>query len=269
MAHQLVQRGDCLLVRPKSMSARRAVAGLVALTAIGLAVALALVYTGNGTAISSTATPADQSLLDSVVGGMSTDLTSVTIGATPASFSGSTDTKWLYVIHKGNQSPAQDAQDAWYASLIAGAYEARCGGAGTDCLAGYSFQSSAGPQQDDSEGAIGSSSAVPLSTSSQAAIADTIKNRLSDEGLGPPSVSFEKPYGLAPVVEIRTDNPQAAVSAFNAGDVFAGLDVDGAFMRMTDTSGNVFFAAGFSTRAQEGRAWVQPGLAVPNTPQPS
>jgi hypothetical protein len=50
--------------------------------------------------------------------------------------------------------------------------------------------------------------------------------------------------------------------------VFDGLDLDGSFVQMVDSSGNVFYAAGLSPRALEGEGWVKPGLKLPRLPGP-
>jgi len=226
---------------------------------------LTLAGSGRGAGVTPTGTPADDGLVASISGGMSNDLVSVTIGDAPSDVSVDPDQKWLYVTHKAGQSPAQDALDAWYTSLIVGAYGAECQAQATHCIAGYSFTGSGGPQQDDSEVAVGVQS-EPLTSSSMQDVANTIDTRLGQVGLQASSISFKHPYGLAPVVDIQSNDPQRAISALKAGQVFAGLDLDGAFVQMEDTSGKVFYAVGFSSRAQEARGWVQPGVSIANSP---
>lgn len=218
-----------------------------------------------GGAATSGPSPLDTALLGSVVQGMTTDLSSVTLGDPPSDFASAVGSKWLDATHKSGNTPAQNAEDAWYTYLIAGAYGAQCGAAGADCLSGYTFVGSNGPQEDDGSGRLVIQS-VPLTSASPQDLSTTIRNRLAAEGISATSISFEQPYGLAAVVEIQSNNRQSTVDTLHAAEVFAGLGLDGYLVRVVDSTGNVVYLEDTAYRAQAGQGWAAPGLAVPNLP---
>ncbi len=196
---------------------------------------------------------------------MSTNLVSVTIGPPSPDFSEKEGPQWLYVTHKAGQTPAENAEDAWYAYLIAGAYGTQCSAKGADCLAGYTVESSDGPQEDDGEGQLVMQS-VLMKSASPEEVSSSIEANLAAEGITPSSISFEKPLGLAPIVEIQSSDPQATVTALNTSSVFNGLGLDGFLVRITDRKGSVVYIEDGAFRSQAGQGWVQPGLKVPNIP---
>lgn len=108
--------------------------------------------------------------------------------------------------------------------------------------------------------------ARPLASASPQDLSTAIQSRLAAEGVNATSISFEKPYGLAAVVDIQSNNPQSTVDTLHAATVFGGLGLDGYLVRVTDSTGNVVYVEDAAYRAQAGQGWAEPGLVVPNLP---
>jgi hypothetical protein len=220
---------------------------------------------GGGGASASPNAPKDNSLPASVLKGMNTNLVSVTVGPPPSDYPSAEGSTWLYVTHDAGQTPADNAQDAWYTYLIAGAYGAQCADQGADCLAGYSFTGADGQGEDDGVGRLVMRS-MPVASGTQAELSASIEAGFGAQGIRTSSIAFEQPYGLAPVVEIRSEAPQKTVDSLNSGIVFQGLGIDGFLVRIVDSTGKTVYVDDAAERAQAGQAWVAPSLNVPNTP---
>jgi hypothetical protein len=240
---------------------------LIGLTVFGIATAVALSFA----AVSGTASSAlpnagkDNALLASVVERVKTDLSSVTVGPPPASVSAAANSAWLDATHPAGQTPADLDQEAWYAYLIAGAYGAQCSTQGADCLDGYVFQGSKGPESGDSSGRIYMQTLTPSSATPEE-LSGTITKRLAADGISNPSISFVKPYGLAAIVEVKSNDPQTTIDDLNTGAVFSGLGLDGYLMRIVDSNGETVSLEAVANRAQSGQGYLKPGLTAPNIP---
>lgn len=222
-----------------------------------LAAAVLLAGCGGTTKVEAPNGP-DHALLSSILGGMKTDLVSVRIGkARPEWGQTAGHLQFLYVTPAAAKSPHSIADD-WYANLIAGAYEAQCGRRSADCLVGYSMQGSGGSR-------IEAARTRPPRVSSRT-LAHEIRSHFAKVGLRVSSLSFERPYGLAPVVTVSSSRPQRAVTAFYGSSLFLHLPIDGFLVRMVDGRGRVFLIDGGSFRTKEGSGWTRPGLRVPNVP---
>lgn len=197
----------------------------------------------------------DHSLLSSIVGGMKTDLVSVRIGEPKAEWGASRHLKFLYVEPTTSSSPNSIAED-WYTTLIAGAYQAQCKRRNANCLLGFSTGGIGGSRMEAT--GIG-----PLLTSSRV-LAREVRSRFAKLGLHVASISFQRPYGLAPVVTVTSDRPQHAVRVFYRSSLFLHLPIEGFLVRMVDGDGRLFLIDGSSSRTKEGEGWTQPGLRVPN-----
>lgn len=197
---------------------------------------------------------------------MRSNLTAVGIGTPPSGFTHTGNLQWLYVTHPTGQTPDENAVNAWYAFLIAGAYGSRCEGAGADCIAGYTINSSDGQQHEDDGSARLVIQSTPVTSASRHELVSAIEQRLRREGIRASKISFEQPYGLAPMVEIASRDPQATVSVINSGEVFDRLGLDGFLVRVSDSGGRVAYVEDGAFRSQSGQGWAEPGLRLSNVP---
>jgi hypothetical protein len=247
------------------VTVRLAVPYLPAMRPVGLVLVLAtagaLAGCGGAAKVQAPSGP-DHALLSSIVSGMKTDLVSVRIGTPKAEWGrpASRRLKFLYVTPRTTRSPQSVAED-WYTTLIAGAYEAQCGRRSADCLLGYSTQGIEGSRMHATR--IG-----PPRVNGRT-LARQIRSRFEQSGLHVTSVTFERPYGLAPVVTVISDQPQRAVTAFYRASPFLRLPVEGFLVRMVDRRGRLFLIDGGSFRTKEGSGWTRPDLRVPNEIQPA
>lgn len=207
----------------------------------------------------------DDALLASVLQSLKTDLASVAVGPPPSDSSATGDSAWLYVTHNAGETTAQQTEDTWYTYLIAGAYGAQCDAQGADCLSGYVFAASKGTDDGDRSGRLVMQD-VTQSAATQAELTTTIEQRLADEGLKDPSISYLQPYGLAAIVQIATSDPQAAVDNLRAAIVFNGLGLDGYLVRIVDSSGDTKYIESASERSQAGIGWTAPELRLSMVP---
>lgn len=243
---------------------RLSTVGLLVLLALAAALSLSLVD-GRGSAATSGSSAADEALLGSVLQGMSTNLVAVSLGAPPLQVSNTGTSTWLDVTHAAGQNTAENVEDAWYASLIAGGYGAQCASQGADCLAGFTFESADGPQEDDLASRL-VIQPVTMTSASPSELSSTIEERLAGEGIAASSVTYLHPYGPAAIVEVESSDPQAVVTDLNAGSVFAGLGLDGYLVQVDDLSGNVAYVEDMASRAGAGGGWAAPYLKVSNLP---
>jgi hypothetical protein len=184
---------------------------------------------------------------------MKTDLVSVQIG--PLGEWGSptrANEKVLYATSTATTSLGK-VRDDWDAQLIAGSYDDQCGRQADHCLAAYYVQHGRGGSR------IGRSGARRPFPSAES-IAEAIHSELGAVGLHVVSISFQKPWALAPTVTVEARHECAAATAF--GRTGLKLDVAGFFIRMIDPSGRVFYFV-----ASAGSSTVS-GPAIPGCPLP-
>ena len=201
----------------------------------------------------------DVALLSSVVGGMKADFASVRIGAPGPDWGPAHGRKFLYLTPARMKSPELVAAD-WYATLIAGAYEARCRERRADCLWGVDFVNPGG-----SEGQLLTWSLRRYARANVHTVARTLRSRFANAGLHISAIAFERPYGLAPVVTVTSDHPERAVTAYDGSDgpLLARLPIDGFLVRMVDGRGRLFMIAADESRGYGGSGWMRPGLKLP------
>jgi hypothetical protein len=215
---------------------------------LGCAVAGAIVFAATGRGAGGDAR--DQALLHSVMAGMTTDLTSVRIeslttdGQSPAQ-----QAKRMLVVGSTAATSPGKVLDDWYGWLIATAYNQRCGAQADHCLARY-----------DANRINGRYARRPFA--GRAYLVRQIRAALAAVGLRVSSISFEHPYALAPVVTIRSRNPQRAVYALRRAEAaMPWRHVAGSCIQMLDGHGNVFEVEASAWIQSEG--WVRPDLRPP------
>jgi hypothetical protein len=220
-----------------------------------LAGAVALAGCASATKVAAPKGP-DHALLSSVLGGMKTNLVSVRIGEPTKEWGGpSGHLQFLYVKPANTKPPRSSITEDWYTTLIAGAYQAQCGRRSANCLVGF--------QTDGIEGSRLQATRAPLPHVSSRALGREIRARFAKQGLRVTSISFERPYGLAPVVTVTSSRPQRATTAFYRSSPFLDLPIEGFLVRMVDGSGRTFLIDASSLRTKEGSGWTRPGLKVP------
>jgi hypothetical protein len=225
-----------------------------------LAAAFALAGCASATKVEAPRGP-DHALLSSILGGMKTDLVSVRIGEPAQEWGGPTagHLKFLYVKPAKTEPPGRSVTDDWYTTLIAGAYQAQCGSRRADCLLGFTTEGSEGSRLEATR--------ARLPAVSRPTLAREIRSRFRKDGLRVTSLSFERPYGLAPVVTVTSSRPQRATTAFYRSSPFLHLPIEGFLVRMVDGRGRTFLVDGGSFRTKQGSGWTRPDLRVPNEKQ--
>jgi hypothetical protein len=204
----------------------------------------------------------DRALLSSIVGGMKTDLVSVRVGAPPKGW-GPVPRKlsWLDATPATTGRFPQGWVDYWYGALIAGAYNAQCRKRGADCLAGFTIGGRYGEQ-------IRTTHRPPPVLRRQA-IARRIRSLLASEDLRVTRITFERPYGLAPVVTATALHPGRAARAYlsreDAG-VLSAFRLDGFLLQAEDGRGRTFLISD-SYLQREGGYWLRRRLHVPGGKQ--
>jgi hypothetical protein len=200
----------------------------------------------------------DRALLSSVLGGMKTDLVSVRIGEPAKEWGGPTarHLQFLYVTPASTKPQRESVTDDWYTTLIAAAYQAQCSRRSANCLLGFQTEGIEGSR-------MKATRARPPKVSSRT-LAREIRSRFANLGLRVTSLSFERPYGLAPVVTVTSSRPQRATTAFYRSSPFLHLPIEGFLVRMVDGHGSTFLIDGASLRTKEGSGWTRPDLRVPN-----
>src|SRR5438045_4383121 len=101
-----------------------------------------------------------------------------------------------------------------------------------DCLVGYEIEGISGSRMHDA--------GTPPPRVSTRTLAREIRSRFAKARLHVTSISFERPYGLAPVVTVQSPRPQRAVTAYYKSSPFIRLPIDGLLVKMVDDSGRVF-----------------------------
>lgn len=217
-----------------------------------VALAVVLVLPGSAAGASKAR---DRALLASVLRGMRTDLSSVRIGKAPSVWGARHGQRFLTVIPGTTTDPGRVADD-WYAMLIAGAYQAQCGKWTAHCLVAWEVKGIGGSRAQATR--------KPPAKVNAYKLAQTIRARFARQGLHVSSVSYERPYGLAPIVTVTSRHPQRAVTAFYTSAPLSRLPIEGFLVRMVDRRDRVFLADGGSLRIVQGTGWTRRGLKVPN-----
>ena len=219
-----------------------------------LIVAAASAGAGRISLVASADTP-QQALLQSILGGMNTDLTNAAIVQPPAGMVANPGTEWLSVTVPTTLSPPDHVKATWEAMPIAGAYNARASSADVEPLAGWTISDPTGSSQ-DTFNEVADVTAPGRSTS---AIDTLIRSNLATVGLRPLSITFEQPDGPAPVVVAQTTDPAGFMAAgHTTQDIFGTLNYPGTYLQVIDMSGNTVFAARLSTYTHGGTSWTQP-----------
>src|SRR5205085_4705793 len=136
-----------------------------------------------------------QALLESVMRGMKTDLTSVRIEpgtASPGSLA--RPGKYALVVRSAATTTAGQILDDWYGQLIAAGYNQQCGAKADHCLAWY-----------DTGHEVGRTGCCKARRpfANRAYLARRIRAALASVGLRAASISFEHPNAFAAVVTVR------------------------------------------------------------------
>jgi hypothetical protein len=215
-----------------------------------LAVGVAFTVTRGG----ASADARDQALLRSVMAGMKTDLVSVQIEPASSTLPGaSRHPGQMLVIKSAATTNAGKLRDDWYAGLIGAAYNHQCAAKADHCLGWFEGATVAGRLN-------GRDARPPFA--GRPDLSQAIRAAFASAGLRVTSITFEHPYALAPLVTVRTSQPQHALAAIRKAT--AGIPwrhVAGAFVQMLDGHGRVFYVEMDTWSGSTG--WVRPGLRVP------
>lgn len=208
---------------------------------------VALIATGCG---SSAGSARDKALLASVMSGMNTDLASVELAPDPSAPAYRHGLK-LVIRSDAARGTAGEVIDDWYGRLIAMGYNAHCEKKADHCVT--SFGGSAVYTRN-----------LPHPFAVRRDLSRKVRAAFASAGLQVTSISFERPYGLAPFVTVRTRSSRQAVDEMR--DAFAALlrcpSIAGFLIHMLDEHGQVFGVAA-ADPINRREVWTRRGLPFP------
>jgi hypothetical protein len=207
-------------------------------------------------------TAAQRDLLSSILRGVSSkEIPQVTIGTPPAPYRAK-GRSWLTFALPGDQDTSN--LGIWETWLVAGAFRemsvnlrmrgsiSRKTATDLPVVFGYSdlFPSSTVPLS----GTFPRDAAHPTSSVDAETVMVSIERRLARARLSLVSLTFAKPFNLAPIVVARTYDPDAQKAGWrpDASPIADDGLLEGSFFEVVDVSGKVVFFVGHATRTQSG-----------------
>jgi hypothetical protein len=230
---------------------------LVLVGALVAAIALAGGAAGSGT---ERAKPdaRDRALLASILSGMTTDLQDVRLTQLPAKgWCCVKDQLMLQASVGSKPDPPERMFDAWYSTLIAGAYNDLCKREADHCVAAYRT-----PRVGRSWfGNPGGNGARPPYTGPQT-LTRKIRAAFARVGIHGVLVGFEHPSALAPVITAQTRHVQRTANAvLRLFPRLPSRHVAGRIVKVLDAHGRTVFVESHS--AGTTMVWADPTIRLP------